>query len=133
MADTSLDTVLAKLEALTTTVASVGADAREARDATIELKAKVDGSDTSARLSAIEQKVATGFQDARSDLVNSMDKLTRETRENHNGLEGRVASLEAWRQRIEGANSLLGWLSKNAPWLITGAIAVLALLKGRPQ
>lgn len=109
-------------------MAETRADAREARDAALRLTERVGAQDTPAKLAELRGDLEKGFQAARADLVNAVDKLTREVRSDFANHDDRIKSLEDFRQRIEGAGGLVGWLGKNAPWLLTITFAGMAAL-----
>jgi RNA binding exosome subunit len=129
--------IRALLEGLSQRVDDTRADAREARDAANKLTERLAAQDVPAQLAHLSGRMEQGFQAARTDLVNSMDKITRETRSelaSHHtritDLEGRhhirLEKLEAFKNRIEGAGGVFGWLSKNAPWLLSAVLAAAA-------
>lgn len=101
-------------------------DAREARDAATKLTERLTSQDVPTKLAEMRGQMDAGFSASRADLQNVSDKITREFREKHAGHEVRIEALEAFRQRLEGASGLLGWLGKNTPWLITVIMAVAA-------
>lgn len=120
--------ILAEIRALSGRLEAVGRDAREARDATIRLDARVGSEDTPTKIAEIAARIETIAKDARSDLVNAMDKHTRELREGQGAqdrrmdalaldMSTRLTSLEKWRSQLEGANGLVSWAAKNAGWL----------------
>jgi hypothetical protein len=115
-----------RIEAVQDQTQEIHKDAREARDAVTKLTERVGAQDTPARLAELSGKVERGFIEARSDLVNTADKLTREMRGDFEILEKRLAALEQWKQRMDGATGLMGWISKNAPWLVGFALAAAA-------
>lgn len=150
---TSLDALVremsARLEGLTATVTGLSQrvtetreDAREARDAATELTAHVHAQDTSGKLIELRAEMSAGFVGARSDLVNAVDKLTREHRDKFGevekrfeGVEDRIGrneartmALESLRDQAKGAGVLFTWMSKNAPWLLLVAMSAAAAL-----
>lgn len=124
----------ARFEGLELRVTETREDAREARDAATRLTERLGAQDTPAQLAEIRGEMKAGFQAARADLVNSIDKLAREHRDKGSeidtrfkAMETRLAAVEAWKQRLEGAGGLFAWISKNAPWLIALAVTGLAI------
>lgn len=120
--------ILARIEAFDGRLTETRADAREARDAVVRLSERVGAQDTPAKLAELRGDLEKGFQAARADLVNSVDKLTREVRHDFNAHESRLKSLEDFRLRIEGAGGVFGWVGKNAPWLLTALLTGVAAL-----
>lgn len=120
--------LLALIEALGVRVDETRDDAREARDAARALSERLGAQDIPSQLVELRGHVDAGFVAARTDLVNAMDKITREARTGHDDHETRLKALEAFRSRIEGAGGVVTWLSKNAPWLVAiGGFALAAL------
>jgi hypothetical protein len=103
-------------------------DAREARDAAIKLTERVGAQDVPAKLAQISADLEKGFVAARTDLVNTSDKITREMRDGHEKHDKRLEALEAWKLRVEGATGIVGWFARNAPWLLTALFAAMAAL-----
>lgn len=69
-----------------------------------------------------------GIADLRTDIVAANTLL----RQDALSLGDRIKSLEDDRNRRDGAVGLLGWLSKNAPWLFAALIAIIAWLGLKP-
>jgi chromosome segregation ATPase len=126
--EAALREIIARLQGVEERMAETRADAREARDAALRLTERVGAQDTPAKLAELRGDLEKGFQAARADLVNAVDKLTREVRSDFANHDDRIKSLEDFRQRIEGAGGLVGWLGKNAPWLLTITFAGMAAL-----
>lgn len=143
--------ILARIEGLSGRIDETREDAREARDAATKLTERVGAQDIPAKLAELKGQVEKGFADARSDLVNSSDKITREMRTGHEdhgkrisaleqfrdgvdfkGHATRIEALEAVRNRTDGANGVLKWMSANMPWLaptvFVAAIVMAAVL-----
>jgi hypothetical protein len=120
--------ILARLEGLAGRIDETREDAREARDAATKLTERVGAQDIPAKLAELKGQVEKGFSDARSDLVNTSDKITREMRDGHRDHGARLDALEAFRNKIEGAKGLMGWVAKNAPWLFAVSFAVAAAI-----
>lgn len=73
-----------------------------------------------------------------AELKKSMEKLEARIREVEEEkadavsaarLDARVKELESERDRAKGEWSIFGWASKNAPWLITLAVAAAAFFR----
>lgn len=124
-----LDGVVQRMDGVDQRLDDTREDAREARDAALRLTERLSASDVPAHLAKLEAAMTAGFAAARSDLVNASDKLTR----NVNSVEDRVAKLEAFRQRVEGATGFVGWIGKNMPWLIAVVMAVAAAIGLKDQ
>lgn len=105
----------------------ISTDAREARDAANRLTERFNTQDVPARISEVKALVERLDSERRSDLVNSASKITTEMREGHDDHEGRIKELEDARHRMAGATGLIGWIGRNAPWLLTGLIALAAV------
>ncbi|MDB5448751.1 MAG: hypothetical protein JWQ97_4068 [Phenylobacterium sp.] len=120
--------ILALIRGLDGRVTEIREDAREARDAATRLTERFGAQDIPTKLAELRGDVEKGFAGARADLVNSMDKITRETRSGLDALETRVATLEGFKNRIEGAGGVFGWLSKNAPWLLAMLMTAAAAM-----
>lgn len=123
----------ATLEGLGRRVDGVQSDAREARDAARDSLAQTKAQDLPAKLAEFRGHVESGFQASRSDLVNAMSKITTEARTKSEQQDGRlhehdkrINDLEAFRDKLRGAGGLAGWLSRYAPWFITGLFAAMA-------
>lgn len=116
-----------KVTGLQGVVESVKTDAREARDAARESAAATKAQDLPAKIAELRGQVEKMASDSRSDLVNSIAKVTAEMRSGHGDHEGRIATLEAARNKFAGATGLMGWLGRNAPWMFTGIAAAAAL------
>lgn len=95
-------------------------DAREARDATTKLTERLTTQDMPAEIAKLRAAMDAGFIAARSDLT----VASSHTNTAISDLSKRVDELENWRERLNGASGLVGWLSRNAPWLVT-LVAVL--------
>lgn len=93
-----------------------------------------------AELRAYHDKVNT---EMRSDMVNAIARVTSEMR---GGLEDvrnelsahdkRIATLEEFRSKMQGAGGVIGWLGQHAPWIfniILGVMAALFYSKGAGQ
>jgi hypothetical protein len=74
----------------TRTLESFGVDLREVREKVIRLE---------------EQKVSRVVEEVKATLSVALAKID---------------TLEAQRDKAEGARSLLGWIAKNTPWIISG-------------
>lgn len=107
-------------------ITAVGKDAREARDATIALNARLTAENTQEQIAKIWARIEASDSTYRSDLLNTSARIGERIGKH----EGRTADLEAWRQRIEGANGLVKFLSRYSPWLVTAAAAVYAYVHG---
>jgi len=53
----------------------------------------------------------------------------RETEKHVEELEKRIAALEDSRNQVRGITSFGAWVAQSAPWIITGIVAVMALIK----
>lgn len=115
-----------RVDAIGKDVDAIGKDAREARDATIGLNARMGAENTQEQLAKIWARIEAADTEHRSDLLNAIARSGERT----GVLEARVVKIEEWKNRLEGANGLVGWLAKHAPWLATAAIAGLAIFKG---
>lgn len=109
--------------------------AGEARDETLKLNARLTAENTQEQLAKIWTRMETADLQNRADLQNSYDRLNAAQSARSAQIEGNVAALTSdmdalkeWRNKIEGANGLVGWLAKHAPWLVTAAVAGLALI-----
>lgn len=120
--------ILARIAGIEGRVESVGGDAREARDGVLQLTAGLNAQGIPAKVAELDGKIDVVAQTARSDLVNATTQIKREVRDKHDALVKRVADLEAFRNRIDGASGLLGWIGKNTPWLVAVLLAGLAAL-----
>lgn len=114
--------VQAQLVALKDQMGLVGHDAREARDATIALKAQMGAENLGERITALKGDINAVETAYRSDLQTAIGAVRREHADTKTVHETRLAALEAWRNKADGATGLLGWLSRWAPWLINGAL-----------
>lgn len=120
--------ILARLQGVDDRIAETRADAREARDAVLRLTERVGAQDTPTKLAELKGEMEKGFQGARADLVNAMDKLTREVRHDLASHDARIKALEDFKSRIDGAGGVIGWIGKNAPWLLSVLFAGLAVV-----
>jgi outer membrane murein-binding lipoprotein Lpp len=125
----------ARFEGLELRVTETREDAREARDAATRLTERLGAQDMPAKVAELKGEMNAGFQGARADLVNGLDKITRESRDRFSDVdqrlgkhEHRIALLESFRDKAVGAGGLFTWLSKNAPWLVAVLLAVAAAL-----
>jgi hypothetical protein len=114
--------VMAKLEALTSRFDDVAKDAREGRDLARSIKDTLAAQDMPARLEALRGEMNSGFQGARADLVNAQGHIRQEIADH----DKRIAALEQYRQRADGASGTVAWLMKHAPWLVAIAMSVAA-------
>lgn len=101
-------------------------DAREARDMARALRIATEAQEIPAKIAELKASVDKMGADSRSDLVNAASKITTEMRDGFSAQAARIAALEAFRSRIEGAGGVFGWLGKNMPWLLTIAFAIFA-------
>lgn len=124
-----------RLEAVDQRVEGVTRDAREARDAAREVVSASRVQDIPAKIAELKGMIDQISSAARADLVNASSKITTELREKHQDHEGRISSLEAERQRRDGAAGLIGWVTKHAPWLLPAVafLAGFAVTKGNPH
>lgn len=120
--------ILARLQGMDDRISETRTDAREARDAVLRLTERVGAQDTPAKLAELRGEMEKGFQGARVDLVNAVDKLTREVRHDLASHDVRIKALEDFKSRIDGAGGVIGWIGKNAPWLLSVFFAGLAVL-----
>lgn len=118
--------ILARVDGVAKQVEDVGKDAREARDATIELKARLSAENSQEQIAKIWARMEAADTAHRSDLLNAISR----TGDRVGKAEARVSDLEAWRQRLEGANGLVRWLSRYAPWLVSALVAGYAYVHG---
>lgn len=118
--------ILARLEGQDRRLDEIREDAREGRDAAVRMAERYAAEGVPTKLAELRGQMEQGFQAARGDLVNSMDKTTREMREAQSSIHSRLDELERFKQRIEGAGGVFGWLAKNAPWLLTAVLAAAA-------
>lgn len=120
--------ILALIRGLDGRVTEIREDAREARDAATRLTERLGAQDMPAKVAELRGIMDKGFSDARSDLVNAITRLTGEMRPELADHDARLSELETFRHRIEGARGAIGWVSKNAPWLVSLAMGFLAAL-----
>jgi hypothetical protein len=125
--------ILALIHGIDNRVSEIREDAREARDAATRLTERFGAQDLPTKMAELRADLEKWVAASRSDLVNAMDKVTRETRAASEDHERRIADLERFKNRLEGASGVFGWMSKNAPWLIAILMAGLAAigLKGK--
>lgn len=116
----------AEVKGLSGRVDGVDKAAREARDAARDSAAATRAQDIPAEMEKLRGQVAMIASDGRSDLVNAVTKVTEEMRKGLSDHDGRIKRLEDARSRFDGATGLLGWLSRNAPWLLTALAAAAA-------
>lgn len=122
--------ILARLEGQDRRLDEIREDAREGRDAAVRMAERYAAEGVPTKLAELRGQMEQGFQGARTDLVNSMDKTTREMRDAQNNIHARLDALERFKNRIEGAGGVFGWVSKHAPWLLSvflGGLAVFGL------
>lgn len=105
--------------------------ARLAETAEAAFKAR----DSSNRINTIleEQNLASRFSEHRTEMRQIITEIRQDfvaantkLRTDHDDLAIRVKALEDDLQRREGIKSFLGWLMKNAPWLLAGVAAFAA-------
>jgi len=125
----------AELKALNNRVDGVQSDARESRDAARDILAQTRAQDLPAKVAELRGHLDASSTAIRSDLVNAINKVTTEVRAKHDEHEvrfevneDRLDKLESFRDRLDGARGLVGWLAKNAPWLLTVIFAGAAVL-----
>lgn len=118
----------AELRALSGRVDGVQKDAREARDVARDNLAQTQAQDLPAKVAELRGHIEALDTARRADLLNAIEKLTRESRTGHDEHEKRLKALEAFQSRFDGATGLMGWVSKYAPWLLSAALGVLAML-----
>jgi len=118
--------IIARLEGQDRRLDEIREDAREGRDAAVRMAERYNAEGVPTKLAELRGQMEQGFQAARTDLVNSMDKATRENRETQHAIHRRLDDLERFKSRIEGAGGVFGWLAKNAPWLLTVVFAIAA-------
>jgi outer membrane murein-binding lipoprotein Lpp len=116
------------------TVESVKADAREARDAARESAAATKAQDLPAKIAELKGQVEKMAEGNRADLVNAISRVTAEVREGKadhgarlDAHDIRLDKLEAGHNRFKGATGLIGWISRNMPWLMTALVAAAAI------
>lgn len=105
-------------EQLTTTTQ----EARQAREQAARAIVILEEHDHAARLAEHKAENRAALADIRQDFVAANGRVRTELE----AALARVASLEAERQRQEGAKGLIAWLMKNAPWLLAGIAAFAA-------
>lgn len=127
---------MTRLDGFESYLDAVAKDAREGRDAALGLVQRLTAENTQQELQKIWARIEQSDAAHREDLRNSYARMAEAAATRYKELEidrdawkKRVEQLEAWRNKIEGANGLLGWVAKHSPWLVTVAVAVLALLK----
>lgn len=118
--------IIARLEGLSTRIDETRTDAREARDAATRLNERVSAQDVPAQIEHLRAAIDASTIASRSDLVNSISKVTAEMRESFATRDARLAALEAFKSKVEGATGFLGWMSKNAPWMFAMLAAAAA-------
>lgn len=130
------EAIIERLNGFEAYLEATARDARKACDATLTLTARLTAENTQVEIAKIWQRIETADAAHRADLQNSYARIneaaaarSRELEIDRDLWKVRVEALEDWRARIEGASGLVGWLAKHAPWLVTVAIAVLAVLK----
>lgn len=101
------------------TIAGISTDAREARDTAQRLAARIEGQEIPAQLERLHGEIAAVGSGLRADMTNTYTRLKADMLEADSKLAGRLESLEKWKLKLEGSASVFGWLSKNAPWLLT--------------
>lgn len=111
--------IMARLDGMTLRLTETRDDAREARDAATKLTERFDAQDIPRQIEALKGEMEKGFIAARTDLVNSSDKIRTDV----SGHEARLKALEDFRSKLEGGAGLFSWLAKHAPWLFTVAFA----------
>lgn len=112
----------AQLEAMGETVKATQLDAREARDGANRLATILSEQDIVKRLTEHRNDTRQMIEGLRQDVVVANNNVKRDV----DDLEKRVDRLEKERDQRDGATTLIGWLMKNAPWLVVGLGAFLA-------
>lgn len=118
----------AELRALSGRVDGVQNDAREARDVARDNLAQTKAQDLPTKVAELRGHLEASSQALRADLVNSITKLTAESRQGHDAHDVRLKALEDFKNRLDGATGFVGWLAKHAPWLLAVLFAGLAAL-----
>lgn len=130
------------VEGIETRINDTRQDAREARDATQTLTAKLAGQDTPAQLEKIRGEMAAGFVAARADLINSAARYNSELEKVDNRISSvderlnkrvdettsRIKTLENFHERNVGVSGFVDWLGKHAPWIIAMGLAISSIL-----
>lgn len=124
-----------KVDQVDRRVDELRADAREARDAALSTKAKVEQQNFPQQLTQLAGEFKAEVTALRSDLVNANTLLKREMKDGMAAgalateeLTVRVVSLEKIRERQVGAVGLLGFLAKHFPALVAALAAAAATL-----
>lgn len=81
---------------------------------------------TQEQIAKIWARIEKADTEHRSDLLNAMAR----TGERTGALEARVASIEEWKNKLQGAKGMIGWLSKHAPWLMAATLSMAAIFRG---
>lgn len=108
-------------------------DARHARDLGNKISTILEEQNLVTRFSEHKSDVRQMLSEIRQDFVHAntsirteqslaVDKLRGEI----NGLDARLDALEAARQQVSGAKSLVAWVAEKAPWLLAAAGAAAA-------
>ena len=113
-------------------------DAREARDLAKGIQATLREQDVSARMVELRKDVRDEIAALRQDMVHAITGARTdatgqiaELRTDVEGLELRLAVLEADKLKRTGARTLLEWALQYTPWLLAGLAAFAAGLFGR--
>lgn len=125
----------AKLSGLSDRVTEVGKDAREARDGLNRIEATLLEQNVAERLAELRAEFKASYVELRADGINSYSRLRadvtaarKEIDDRQAVAESRIDALEKYRDQTDGARSLMGWLAKNAPWLLALLITSLGSL-----
>lgn len=116
--------ISAEVRGLAKRVDGVEQAAREARDAARDSAAATKAQDIPAQIEKLRGEVQKLTSEGRSDLVNAISRATEAMRKGHDDHEARIKGLEEAQSELKGATGVLGWISRNAPWLSTMLAAV---------
>lgn len=128
--------IMARLDGFEGYLENVARDTREARDETIKLTSRLTAENTQGELQKIWARIERQDVEHRADLANSYQRLAETMAKRAGEIEGaadalraEVSDLQAWRNKLDGANGVVGWVVKHAPWLAALAVSGLALLR----
>jgi hypothetical protein len=94
------------------TLDAIVADLKDVRERVIRLEA----SDVKRSVEKLELRLKE-IETHKADAIVAAD------------LESRINALESERDQVKGVSALIGWLSKNAPWLAAALIGAFAYFK----
>lgn len=119
------EAILARMDGFEGYLDAIAKDAREGRDAALGLRERISAENTQEGMAKLWAELKAVENASRSDLVNAVSRIG----DAHGKLASRVESLEAWRNELKGANGLMSWLSKHAPWIFAAMAAAVAVFR----